>query len=36
MLVCPACDQATRIKKTSLASGASVRTCKKCGEIIDK
>ncbi len=36
MLVCPACDQPTRIKKTSLASGAMVRTCKKCGEIIDK
>lgn len=36
MLVCPACDQPTRIKKTSLASGAMVRICKKCGEIIDK
>jgi large subunit ribosomal protein L24 len=36
MLVCPACDQATRIKKTSLASGATVRVCKKCSEIIDK
>jgi large subunit ribosomal protein L24 len=36
MLVCPACDQSTRIKKTSLASGAMVRICKKCGEIIDK
>jgi large subunit ribosomal protein L24 len=36
MLVCPACDKATRIKKTALASGAMARTCKKCGEIIDK
>lgn len=36
MLVCPACDQPTRIKKTSLASGTSARTCKKCGEVIDK
>lgn len=36
MLVCPACDQPTRIKKTSLASGATVRVCKKCSEIIDK
>ena len=36
MLVCPACDKATRIKKASLANGASVRACKKCGEIIDK
>jgi large subunit ribosomal protein L24 len=36
MLVCPACDKATRIKKAPLANGASARTCKKCGEIIDK
>jgi large subunit ribosomal protein L24 len=36
MLVCPACDKATRIKKASLANGASARACKKCGEIIDK
>ena len=35
MLVCPACKQATRIKKTEVA-GAFVRTCKKCGEVIDK
>jgi large subunit ribosomal protein L24 len=36
MLVCPACDKATRIKKTVLANGSSARVCKKCGEIIDK
>jgi len=36
MLVCPACDKPTRIKKTALASGKMARTCKKCGEIIDK
>ena len=36
MLVCPACDKPTRIKKTALASGKTARTCKKCGEIIDK
>ena len=35
MLVCPACKKATRIKKTAVA-GAFVRTCKKCGEVIDK
>ena len=35
MLVCPACKKATRIKKTEVA-GASVRVCKKCGEVIDK
>ena len=36
MLVCPACDKPTRIKKTAVASGAVARTCKNCGEIIDK
>ena len=36
MLVCPACDKPTRIKKTALASGTFARACKKCGEIIDK
>lgn len=36
MLVCPACSKPTRIKKTALASGAFARTCKECGEIIDK
>ena len=36
MLVCPSCDKPTRIKKTALASGSMARTCKKCGEIIDK
>ncbi len=35
MLVCPACKKATRIKKTVVA-GSYVRTCKKCGEVIDK
>lgn len=36
MLVCPACDQPTRIKKAPLANGAMARVCKKCSEIIDK
>ncbi len=35
MLVCPACKKATRIKMTAVA-GEFVRTCKKCGEVIDK
>lgn len=35
MLVCPACKKPTRIKKTVVA-GSYVRTCKKCGEVIDK
>lgn len=36
MLVCPSCSKPTRIKKTALASGSMARTCKKCGEVIDK
>lgn len=36
MLVCPNCAKPTRIAKTLLASGKYARTCKKCGEIIDK
>ena len=36
MLVCPACDKPTRIQKTQLANGKMARTCKKCGEIVDK
>ena len=35
MLVCPACKKATRISKTAVAGGFA-RTCKKCGEVIDK
>ncbi|HHW06092.1 MAG TPA: 50S ribosomal protein L24 [Clostridia bacterium] len=35
MLVCPKCDKATRIGKKVLADGSKVRTCKKCGEVID-
>lgn len=35
MLVCPACSQPTRLKKTALASGAMVRACKKCNATID-
>lgn len=36
MLVCPECNKPTRIKKTPLANGKMARTCKHCGEIIDK
>ncbi|KYZ77712.1 50S ribosomal protein L24 [Anaerosporomusa subterranea] len=36
MLVCPACDKPTRIKKTTLANGNMARSCKHCSEIIDK
>lgn len=36
MLVCPHCDRPTRIKKTFTVDGRKVRTCKKCGELIDE
>lgn len=35
MLVCPACSKATRIAKKEM-NGKFVRSCKKCGEIVDK
>lgn len=38
MLVCPKCNQPTRIGHTFIQEGEEqikVRTCKKCGEIID-
>jgi large subunit ribosomal protein L24 len=35
MLVCPSCSKPTRIKMSEMASG-NARTCRKCGEIIDK
>ncbi len=35
MLVCPSCDQASRIK-FSLEGGKKVRVCKQCGAPIDK
>lgn len=36
MLVCPACGKATRVGRAFLDNGKKVRTCKKCGEVIDK
>jgi large subunit ribosomal protein L24 len=36
MLICPSCQQPTRIFRRALADGKSVRGCKKCGEYIDK
>jgi large subunit ribosomal protein L24 len=36
MLICPSCQQPTRIFRQSLADGKRVRGCKKCGELIDK
>ncbi|MDP8255531.1 MAG: 50S ribosomal protein L24 [Candidatus Alcyoniella australis] len=36
MLVCPACDQPTRVGYTFLNDGRKVRICKRCNEKIDK
>lgn len=36
MLICPACDKPTRVRKTAIVAGGFARTCKHCGEIIDK
>jgi large subunit ribosomal protein L24 len=36
MVVCPSCDQRTRIGFKLLEDGRKVRYCKKCGEIIDR
>lgn len=35
MLVCNKCAEPTRIEKRKLEDGSSIRTCKKCGELID-
>ncbi|RLD40181.1 MAG: 50S ribosomal protein L24 [Bacteroidetes bacterium] len=36
MVVCPKCGEPIRIKKKMLDDGKKVRTCRKCGEILDK
>jgi large subunit ribosomal protein L24 len=35
LIICGKCTEATRIKKTKTADGKWVRTCKKCGELIE-
>lgn len=35
MLVCPLCDESTRVGFTRQEDGRRVRVCKKCGEIVD-
>jgi large subunit ribosomal protein L24 len=35
MLVCPQCDQPTRVGFEFLEDGAKVRVCKKCDAIIE-
>lgn len=36
MLICPHCDQPTRIKRVFTSEGRRVRVCRECGEIIDE
>ncbi len=35
-LVCPRCDEKTRVGAERLDDGTKVRKCKKCDEIVDK
>ena len=35
MLVCPRCDQPTRIRHLALESGARVRACARCGQPVE-
>ena len=36
MVVCPACSKPTRAGKKELADGSQARSCRKCGEALDK
>lgn len=36
MLICPRCQEPSRMGKRRLESKGAVRVCKKCGEVIDK
>ena len=36
MLVCPRCDQCTRVGFAWQEGGRKVRVCRKCGEVIDQ
>ncbi len=36
MVICPKCNQPVRTGKKRLEDSKSVRTCRKCGEILDK
>lgn len=35
MLVCGKCDKPTRVGNTILENGKKIRSCKKCGEVIE-
>mgnify|MGYP000002905251 FL=1 len=36
MVVCPACNRPTRIRREVGADGRKVRICKRCGGVVDK
>jgi large subunit ribosomal protein L24 len=36
MLLCPSCNQPTRVGRKRLEGGRKVRVCRKCSEVIDK
>ena len=36
MLICPSCDEPSRVGRAQLPDGTHVRVCKSCGEIIEK
>jgi len=36
MVVCPSCQKQTKTFDVKLSSGKKIRSCKKCGEYIDK
>jgi len=33
-LICPKCNQATRVKIDHLSDGKKIRVCRKCGEMV--
>jgi large subunit ribosomal protein L24 len=35
MVVCSKCDKPVRVSKKRLENGKNVRTCRKCGEVLD-
>ena len=36
MVICPECDEPTRVKMKAIEDGKKVRACKKCDALLDK
>ncbi len=36
MVICPACNKPTRVRKERTSAGKRVRVCRRCGESLDK